>query len=296
MKLPTAAFAIFCLLSASAWLLADPNPAPAPLTAQTILYPAIALLALVPAIARSHRTPPTHLLQLIPPSLALITAPALLLRQAAAHLSPSTLTALLTLIPLVLVLARSTSNPGARQLLLPATTALGGALFLIPFEIPTTTTAIPNLAAVFAATALITWASLNLHRQLQTLPFAPSLATFAGANALALLALSLTLEHPALTTLTRPLRNPTANLLQAAQIPLLLYLLRALPPLRLSTRFLFIPLLTALEGALLLRPTLTARTVLGALTLLASSLILFRADELADTTLSLRPPSTPTHP
>lgn len=80
-----------------------------------------------------------------------------------------------------------------------------------------------------------------------------------------------------------------ASLVDLVEMALLIWLLREMPPIRLSARYLLTPLLTVSEGYVLLQPQLTTRLLVGAALLAAGAAwILFARIEEGAPTLSLR--------
>ncbi len=73
----------------------------------------------------------------------------------------------------------------------------------------------------------------------------------------------------------------------AVEVWLLMYLLRAVPPIPLSTRYLLVPLVTALEGVAFVRPRIGWRLMLGAALLLFGSVKLLMQEPQEDSPLSL---------
>jgi drug/metabolite transporter (DMT)-like permease len=80
-----------------------------------------------------------------------------------------------------------------------------------------------------------------------------------------------------------------ASLIDLVEIALLIWLLREMPPIRLSVRYLLIPLFTVIEGYIVLQPQITARLTVGASLLTAGAAwILFARIEENESVLSLR--------
>jgi drug/metabolite transporter (DMT)-like permease len=69
---------------------------------------------------------------------------------------------------------------------------------------------------------------------------------------------------------------------------LTVWLLRTMDPIRFSTRFLVIPLVTIFEGAVLLRPEITGRMAVGFLLLAGGSLWMLGAKQVEEKVLTLR--------
>jgi drug/metabolite transporter (DMT)-like permease len=74
-----------------------------------------------------------------------------------------------------------------------------------------------------------------------------------------------------------------------SEVLLIVWLLREMRPVRFAARYLVIPLLTVLEGYVLMRPELTVRMVFGAGLLAAGAgMLLFLKASEEETILSLR--------
>ena len=163
--------------------------------------------------------------------------------------------------------------------LLPALTAVGGALLLLPVAEPAGRTAIFAAALCFAA-ALLAGSCAVLCRQMMRAVF-PRWSTViaAAANASVLGAAALFSEsRDTLPALHGPVVSIAHLLLTAITATLTIALMRTMPPVAFSTRFLWTPLLIAIQGYVLFRPPLSMRTAAGAVLLLVGGAALIRRE------------------
>ncbi|SFS18673.1 hypothetical protein SAMN05421771_3531 [Granulicella pectinivorans] len=268
-KLPTLAFFALCLWSSAAWIAAGTLPSQLPaLQSQGFHFLLLALATTI--VCLSGKTPVNTQLRLILPGLALFAAPLILLTNAQTLLSSSYNVLVFALLPIVIVVAQ-----GQIRWLIPALAGVAGILVLLPVSLPETPRACLGLALVLAAMALTAWAILTLHR---TPPTAWSIAAIFLATALIL-----TLASPVHTPWSRSIAATEALrclLLDAPEVLLLLWLIPRLDPRRLSARWLLAPLLTVMEGYLLMRPAAGIRLLIGlALLAIGGAILLLAPDE-----------------
>jgi drug/metabolite transporter (DMT)-like permease len=198
-----------------------------------------------------------------------------------ASVSQITLATLFTLVPAaVVVLAPYCNLPSANRLLAPAILGLAGALLLLPFTQPATLPQAALYALVLAAAVVVALASIWLHRLLASITLLDAALVCSLTTTVAFAALYLTNRTP--WTVSPQLLTTEALKSLAFDLPqllLLLWLLRELPPTRLAARYLVVPLLTVLEGFVLLRPELTLRSLSGAALLTIGAWRLLTAHE-----------------
>jgi drug/metabolite transporter (DMT)-like permease len=157
-----------------------------------------------------------------------------------------------------------------------AVLGLSGALLLFPAVLPGSLRGTLAFAAVLACAVLAAIAGLWIYNLLQTVSFSRAVALVATANALAFALRALWVPHAGLGSLIRASLAPELLRALAYELPLLvltLALMRRLDPVRLSARFLFIPLVTVLEGAAFLRISLVPRNLFALLFLAAGGLL-----------------------
>ncbi len=257
-------FIAFCILSSGAWLIPAPTEPDTALEQHALLYLITALILL--ALRSRPRWLVDHWHQWLWLSvlgIALLGLPAILAELVAGSISPFTVSAIFSLLPVsvILVLAQQDSNSDqagdVRRFFAPALIAITGLLFLIPTDLPHSTRGIYLLPLTCGCLIVVAIASVRIYDPLQkaTIPQALSIILF--TNGCFLLAAAAITGH-----LSRDNLHPSAllspsNALYLAVNVLLIVLFRNLAPLLLSTRYLLIPLLTILQGLVLLRPQLT---------------------------------------
>jgi drug/metabolite transporter (DMT)-like permease len=275
-------FASFCVLSSADWLL-PVTDAPSPLIQQSLIYGLVGAIA-VAFSRRLHRS-----LLLAAYGVALLGLPAVLLSLASVHLPDVTITVIFALVPAMVVLLIVQRDDSAHALLMPAIAAFAGLLFVLPVNFPVSAVSRLWLIAPLTAALLVAIASVRIYGILQENPLLPAAATICLTNAAVLLIACIatgqaTLQRTALRGLVS-----LSTAMHIAVLLLLLPLLKAIPPARLSVRFLTVPLLTVFEGFVLLRPDLTWRMGLGfILSLIATTLFLREKGTGEGSSLSLR--------
>lgn len=253
-------FVAFCLLSGSGWLVDNVSPSSLPSLEQQGLHFLVVTLAMFGALLlRPHAavSPPMPLLPLAAASILLLGLPALL-NQSAYAVSARSGIALFTLVPLCIVVgavafhAAPADPQPSRALMMPALIGFAGAALLPSFQLPADARQGLLFFVVFVAVLFTATGSLWMYDLLRGQPIAPSATILCGANALFLAAVA------ALTDFVLPSPGALlAELLRALifdlpQLLLLVWLLRELDPARCGARFVLAPLLSIVEGILLL--------------------------------------------
>lgn len=277
----TIAFAVLCLLAASSWLLGELLPAPISVPEQfafcTFLLAGASIISLrirpVPPVDRSRRY------SILFWATILFALPLVLLPLSAGSLDDTARSLLFTLVPaiVVFVMAQTDAVEGLR-LLGPALAGTAGAALILPFQLPTTNHGWFAFAAAVCCTAAVAYASLRLHALLTETSIAQAISLCsAGPCAVAILltfvgarAPSALLGKPALASIVAHL------LLTTLTLWLTIWLLRDLSPVRFASRFLLIPLITVVEGYLILRPENTWTLIAGVALMAAGVMMLIR--------------------
>jgi drug/metabolite transporter (DMT)-like permease len=286
-------FLAFCLLAASAWIAEpfDTSSLPGPLR-QSLLHAIIGLIALALSARSSPQKIPT--LQLALTGILFFGVPVIAIDLVTGSISAVSRSALFALVPVVVILTIASGDPyepgesAARNHLIPALTALSGLFLLLTLNLSTTPHGTLMIAVLLTAIILAGVSAVWLHRMLQHITFPRAIAIICLSNAAFLLLCSL----PAKALLNPHNLASTASptsLIDTAEILLLLWLLRAMPPVRFAARYLLIPLLTVAEGFLLVRPLFSLRIAAGTLLLVAgTALLLFLTPSADEDLLSLR--------
>jgi hypothetical protein len=274
-------FAVFVLMSGSRWLLATAFPSDLPPLVEESLHDlAIGLIA--GAIAWRLDAFPFERrlsLQIAVYGILLIAVTSIvssLKRGGASGLSGL---ALLTLVPAAVALVKAQTDDGfgaaegARGMLLPALAGAGGAFLLIPVRIPASFTGKLWLVALALCVVPVAVACVRLPRLLS------GVSVLSGTTVM-MLACGL-VEGGFSTGGGVPWSWQSGvrefafcGLIDAPLAFLLVWLLRALEPVRLASRFQLVPILSILEGMVMVRPTLTVTTACGVLLMLGGGAFL----------------------
>lgn len=275
-------FAVFCVLSSVDWLL-PVTDTPSSLMQQCLIYTSVGAIA-VTFSRRLHRS---FLLGVC--GVALLGLPAILLSLASAHLPDVMITAIFALVPAMVVLLIAQREDNAHGLLMPAIAAFAGLLFVLPANLPESTVARLWLMAPLVAALLVAITSVRIYGLLHEKPILPAAATICLTNAVVLLVACIATGQATLQlTMLRGLFS-FSTVVHVAVLFTLFLLLRTMPPARLAARFLAVPLLTVLEGFVLLRPQPTWRMALGfVLALIGTTLLLREKGTGEGSPLSLR--------
>ena len=272
-------FGALCLLSASAWIATPYDTSTLPsLESQGLLYAAIGLIALL--ISRRQpwsRNQIRSSAQLALAGLMFFGLPAAAIELASGSVPAISRSALFSMVPIVVILAitsgeaREPGEAGARRLLPPTLVGVGGLLLLLPLDFSGTTRGTIILAVLCAAVIVSGISAVWLFRLLHNVTPSRAAALICLPTAAFLLACSrlndpLVLDQTALASLLS-----VSSLVGLIEILLLLRLVRAMPPIRFAARYLVIPLLTVLEGYIILRPPMTLRIAAGAILLIAGT-------------------------
>jgi drug/metabolite transporter (DMT)-like permease len=269
-------FGALCLLSASAWIATPYDTSTLPsLESQGLLYAAIGLIALL--ISRRQpwsRNQIRSSAQLALAGLMFFGLPAAAIELASGSVPAISRSALFSMVPIVVILAITSGEAreaGARRLLPPTLVGVGGLLLLLPLDFSGTTRGTIILAVLCAAVIVSGISAVWLFRLLHNVTPSRAAALICLPTAAFLLACSrlndpLVLDQTALASLLS-----VSSLVGLIEILLLLRLVRAMPPIRFAARYLVIPLLTVLEGYIILRPPMTLRIAAGAILLIAGT-------------------------
>ncbi len=283
-------FTTVCLLSGSLWLL--PAGTPGALSDLTILAggAVIAAFAVTGHCILSRRNLPRVQdwnWKLVLGGVGSLGAPALLLLYGRQHFSSVMAVATQTGVPMVVAIAfGAVDERGETQEgLIPGALALGGALLLLPVALPASVRGWAGLGLYLLSTSLTGICSVLCHREMIRLPSRASVLIVTSGNAIFLCAvgtvwLMLTHGWPSLKELGAPdLLLAALTSVDVACVACLLYLLH---PLASSVRFVFAPLLAALEACVLLRPTISPRAGVGMLLMVIGGFACLRSDHLVD--------------
>jgi drug/metabolite transporter (DMT)-like permease len=285
-------FGVYCLLSSAGWIIAPFGEGGNFYLNQTILYFAIGCGTLLIAGRRlwvqSNRGP---WVKLAVAGIVFFGAPACLIRWAGSGVNSILGAASFALLPavVVLVIVIGWGEDGGWGSLVPALAGFGGVLLLLPAVLPGSVRGQLMLAVVFVAVVLAAVSGVWLHRRMQGVAVTEAVAIVCFANAMFLMICgwvartSLWNRHNLVEILSL---STCANLMQ---IVLGFWLLREMSPVRFATRYLMIPLLTIVEGYIVLRPEITTRMMVGTVLLAGGTTWILLSKEIDDEAiLSLR--------
>jgi len=238
--------------------------------------------------------------------LGLFALPGVMVHYAAGWVSGLAQTALFALVPVFsIVLEPHLGGLATRPIpggLLAALAALLGTLLVFPVAIPVSLEAGGAFALVILAAFCVAAANCYAVAAFQNPAFAPAapmIAVVVSAGALGLGMASLFLDRPPWQRTSLAPELLWAAAVETPSLLLLFWLMRRLSAVRLSTRFVFGPLLIVPIGALLLQIPLATRTWLGLLGMAggAGYLLLAREPEAEPPTLlgDSRPESPASH-
>ena len=280
-------FAALCLVAGTSWGLPNESSLPA-LQRQGLLFGLSGLAALClprPRTALSAR------LQIAVAGTGFFGFPIVvveIVRGSVGEITRSVLFALVSIV-IVLVIAITDTTSNARRLLLPALVGIGGLLLLLPLQFSTTSRGLLMLAFIAGAIIVVGICSVWLYRLLHGIHLADAIAVIGIANAAFLLLCAATRGELAWKGSQLASAASLSSLIDVAEIILIVWLLREIPPARFAARYLLIPLVTILESYVLLRPEATLRMVSGAVLLAAGAgMLLLLDDRDHDAALSLR--------
>jgi drug/metabolite transporter (DMT)-like permease len=262
-------------MAASEWLLSYATGfAQESLPQQGIAYAILALaFALIYASRRKSKqqlsTPRTPIAFA---AVLFLGLPAILLNYVNGWLPSTSISALYTLTPIVAIftLASRTPRDHVRSLLAPALAGMAGTLCILPLDLPASPRAWIATSFVILSIALSGISAVELYLRAQNISLVQTILISAVANAIVLLAWCGL--RGAITWPSGDIAYQAAILtLRVAEIFLTLWLVRAMDPIPFAARYLVIPLLTILEGFILIHPPLTTRLFLGTTLLIIGS-------------------------
>lgn len=261
-------FAVLCGWQATAWLV--PPIAEGPSAAECLALACLlaGLFAACVMVARRVRVSGALWGQVALAAVLLVGAPAVL-TQAARGASPDTNVAIaFAFTPVAAVLVwGAVSNAGMPMAaLLASLIGAAGVLVVLPYELPASTRAWGALAKVVLAMVLTGVGSVWIYRLGRVVHVALVMLVAAAANLVFLSLSEVSAGHLVWHGWSAAVW--VAVLVQAAVFALTVWLAGAISPVKFSARFLIAPLLTIVEGAVLLRPGIDVRLVAG-VTLLA---------------------------
>lgn len=207
--------------------------------------------------------------------------PAMVLHPAAGAVSEYSGVALFCAVPVMTIVGASFfADEGARlRGLLLGVVALGGALLLFPMETPGSLRGWMFFGLVVGCCAVVAAASLWMHRTMQGVGIATAVASvgFSGAAVLGVYGLELGWTASSARMLAGELLR--CVVFDLPIVWLTVWLIREVSPARLSARFVLVPLVTAVEGYVVMHEAIDGKSLLAMVGILLGGGMLLVKDE-----------------
>jgi drug/metabolite transporter (DMT)-like permease len=272
-----AAFVLLCGLIASEWLLpVESARKVSVLQQQGLVYGVIGIGALA-FCWKSKSLRWVRLWRLALASALFFSAPAILLDSVNGWIASTSVSALFAMTPVVVMLTvasgagRLMDDGDPQRVFVPALIGLGGVLCVVPFDLPASQREWSGLGVVLIAVVIVGVAGVWLYLLFRNVRWLEGIAVAGVCNALVLLAWCVVRGDLVFTVSALREEISFGFVARVAETFLLLWLLRTMDPIRLSSRYLVIPLVTIVEGVVLLRPSVTVRLVIGVVLLVAGA-------------------------
>lgn len=289
-----AGLALLCAIAASAWIADMAWPSAVPVLLRSGIENAVLCLLLLPFAHRHWRKAGRRQWAKIGIlGCALLALPTIVAVYSAPQISAVAMGLIFTAVPAVVILAAAQSESAfgadGRPLsqLGMALAGMAGAALLLPFTLPQSVAGTGWLLAMILTAVLCGVAIVRLHRLLVLLPLVAAVTVIGTASGMLQLAFAFAHADP-----LPPLKGVAwaheaafFALIYAPLWVLTVWLVRDVEPRRFGSRFLLVPLLTVLEGVVLVRPAVDW-TLLAGLTLMTfSAWRLLRPDDSPDAPL-----------
>ncbi|SNS75751.1 hypothetical protein SAMN05421770_102203 [Granulicella rosea] len=294
-------FAAFCLLTGSRWLLnPDGMALPVPVFLRTATHDVLLCALLCGWIAMRRPVVSWRTLPWGPIALcvaAIFVLPYAIIEAAGSSVTGFTETLVFTLVPVFVVFFVAQQDwefgqrADPRRLLGPALAGVFGAALLIEFRWPSSVAGELWFGALVASAILASYAALRLHRALQGAPVVPVAALTGGIIAAAGIAVSWS-DLPSIRMLdgrATLVEAAVALLLDGPVLLLSVWLLRELPPVAFSTRYLLFVVVTVVETYVVLHLPVVWRTGAGVLLMAGGAAWLLRESPTADSSNTSSP-------
>jgi hypothetical protein len=289
-------FAVLCFLAATSWIIPKTAGALPPLEERGLLFGVVGVVALLFSLRRGwRREEGASYLRVAGAGVGFFGVPGVVAEFAGRSVPAITRSALFALAPVVVVIAVAAGDMvvgeerGARRFLVPALIGAGGLLLLLPVEISNSLRGRVMMGTVGAAVVLAGVSSVWLYQLLREIRLANAIALVGFANALFFLVCA-ALRDGIVWRWTDVISVVSvSSFVDVAEVLLIVWLLRNMSPIRFSSRYLVIPLVTVLESYVVERPEVTARMAGGTILLAAGAgMLLFLRAREEETVLSLR--------
>lgn len=262
------AFALLCLVTSFEWVI-PPTTEVSSLELQGLTYVLVGVsgFALL-GVSRSNRIRVAKWGWIGLVSTLFLGVPVILLDAVSGVIPSSSAAVLFAITPVVVVVAASAEwgvgeVKDLRALLVPAIAGVAGVLCVLPFDFPDSLHEWGAFVVVVIAVVLAGVSGVWFHQLSQGASIGEVTAIGGFSNAVLLLGWC-GVRGMLVWKLTGLLGGGTIPILvQVVAVLLTLWLVREMEPIRLSARYLAIPLLTIVEGFIAMRPPLTLRLIFG---------------------------------
>jgi len=260
-----AAFAAVCLWAASGWLIPTSGGGLPELQRQGLAFAVMAVVAMAMGGLKSQRSGWTLRAEIAAGSVTFFAVPLVLTVHAKEYAPETSIAVAFALAPVVVVLvwgAVSQEPDGIRNLI-PALMGLAGVLLLLPFNLPMSARGWAALIEIGTAMVFVACAGVWIYRLLRRVSVMEALAIVGVSNAVCLF-----IWCGVVGSLDLSWRDLASGVswswgVGAVVAALTVWLLRKIDPISFSARFLVIPLVTIMEGFVLLRPEVSGRMIVG---------------------------------
>ena len=284
-----AGLAALCLLSGSGWLIEQFYP-------REIFFPfagfihftVIGTVAMLVWLATERRTLSIAKAGWIALSgMGVFALPSIAPGVSAGAVSEFTTVALFCAIPLMTVLILNASEwpgPGVAgpRALLSGVFGVGGALLLLPAQLPGAARGWIFFCLIAVCCTLVAFAGIAMHRMIQGVPIAIAVALTGFGCAAALGMYSAAIGAVAVSLRSVGFECVRCLLYDLPVMWLSIWLIREIDPGRLSARFLWVPLITAIEGYAVMRGGVDLQAGLGMILIGGSGILLIKGEARDD--------------
>ncbi len=291
-------FAVYCLLSSAAWIVAPVVDGTPFFERQIVLHGVVGVGALVFS-GRKLRTFGSGVpwVWLAIAGVFFWSVPACLIYWVGSAIPSIVTSATFALLPVVVALVVSSDAATRKQdegwaALSPGLAAFGGVLLLLPVGLPAYMRGWLMLGVAFVAVILVAISGVWMHRLMKGVAIAEVVVIVCFANVAFLMICVLAGRDFVGSWRGLATMLSLSSCFDLVQIVAGFWLLREMSPVRFATRYLVVPLLTVIEGYVVLRPDLTARMAVGAALLTGGAAwILFSKTPGSETVSLFRPKS-----
>ena len=261
-----AAFAAVCLWSASGWLIPTPSGGGIPeLQREELGFAALTIVAVALGGLKRPRSGWRVSAKIAAGSVLYFAAPQVLMTAAREYAPEISFAVVFALAPVVVLLVWGAVAQESDEMrkLIPALMGLSGVLLLLPFNLPLSARGWVALTEIGTAMVFVAGTGVWMYRLLRSVSVMEALATVGVSNAVCLF-----VWCGVVGSLELRWRDAAGGVswgwvVGAAVAALTVWLLREIDPVRCSARFLVMPLVTIVEGFVLLRPQVTGRMAAG---------------------------------